>query len=167
MLLFPLCSGCFVRCLAELPAAMPWHMWANRRLQHIMSLQHMLPLYQLLQNQMLNCCKFILPAADWCNSFLWFHTHSRRVDWAYPAQSAWNLSVRNERIPGWKVVLISVLGQTAHLKSGLEMSRHLAYSNDFQKQSDLENWYKLIQIPPAYLCILWMMGSSVPTQPKI
>lgn len=96
MLLCPLCSGCFVRCLAVLHAATPWHMWANRRLQHIMSLQHMLPLYQLLQNQMPNCCKFILPAADWCNSFLWFCTHSRRVDWAYPAQSAWNLSVQNE-----------------------------------------------------------------------
>lgn len=76
-------------------------------------------------------------------------------------------SVRRMRIPGWKVVLVSVLGQTAHLKSGLEMSRHLAYSNDFQKQSNLENWYKLIQIPPMYLCILWMMGSKVPTQPKI
>lgn len=96
MLLCPLCSGCFERCLAELHAAMPWHMWANRILQHIPTLQHILPLYQLLQTQILNCCRFILPAAYGCNSFLWFYTHSCRVDWAYPAQSAWNLSAPNE-----------------------------------------------------------------------
>lgn len=113
---------------------------------------------------LLHCCKFILPVADCCNSFLWFCTHSRRVDWVYPALSAWNLSARNED-PRVKSGPPNMARTDGSLEKCTRVSWHLAYSNNFQTQSDFENLYKFIQIPPVYLCSLWKMGKEVPTKP--